>query len=137
MYLAKHYAKYISYYLDEKQVEFDVIVPVPSHKSSIRKRGYNPALVLAQELSKITGKPYEEVFYKTRKTKNQKNLDYTKRQDNLNNSIILLNKSAVNGKNVLIIDDIITTGATIEACAKLIHKAKNVVGCAVARRSLK
>lgn len=135
-YLAPAFAKYIAERLELDQVEFDIIVPVPSHKDTVKRRGYNPALILAEELSKLTNKPYEDIFYKTRKTQNQKLLDYSQRQDNLENSIVLLNKSAITNKNVLIIDDIITTGATIEACAKLLLNAKNVFGCAIARRSL-
>ena len=134
-YLAKPFAKFISQRLDVDQVEFDVIVPVPSHKSTIRKRGYNPAKVLADELGKITSKPVVDAFYKMRKTKNQKFLDYQERQSNLENTIMLLNNSAIKGKNVLIVDDIITTGATIEACAVLLHKAKNIYAAAVARRA--
>ena len=135
-YLGKSFANHIAELLISNQVEFDLIVPVPSHKDTIKKRGYNPAYVLAEELSKITQIPFEDVFYKTRKTKNQKFLDYNQRQENLDNSMILLNKSIVKAKNILIIDDIITTGATIESCAKLLVNAKNIYGCAFARRAI-
>lgn len=136
-YLAKPFAKYIAEKLAVEEVDFDVIVPVPSHKKSVKERGYNPAKVLAEELSLITGKPVEDVLYKTFYTKKQKLLNFAERQSNLENSITLLNKSAILNKNVLIIDDIITTSATINTCAILMHKAKNIYGCAVARRSLK
>lgn len=135
-YLAKPFAKYMADRLIYEQVEIDVIVAVPSHRDTVKKRGYNPARVLAEELSKIMNIPFEDVFYKTVKTKNQKFLDYSQRQSNLENSMVLLNKSAVKNKNVLIVDDIITTGATIEACAKLLLKAKNIYGCAFARRAI-
>lgn len=135
-YLAKSFAHFIADRLILEEVEFDLIVPVPSHKKTIRKRGYNPAQALAEELSKIMNKPTENVFVKTRKTKNQKYLDYSERQENLENSIILENTEVVKDKNILIIDDIITTGATIEACAKLLINSKNIYGCAVARRAI-
>lgn len=135
-YLANAFAHFIADRLILDQVDFDLIVPVPSHKDSVKKRGYNPAYVLAEELSKIMNKPFENILYKTRKTANQKYLDYTDRQTNLENSMILLNKSIVKNKNILIVDDIITTAATIEACAKLIPNAKNIYGCAIARRAL-
>lgn len=135
-YLAHPFAYFIAEKLELAQVEFDLIVPVPSHKDNVKKRGYNPAYVLAQEISKIMNKPIEDILYKTRRTANQKYLDYTQRQTNLENSMVLLNKSIVNNKNILIVDDIITTGATIEACAKLMPKAKSIYGCAIARRGI-
>lgn len=135
-FLAEGFAHYIAERLELQQVEFDLIVPVPSYKDSVKKRGYNPAYVLAEELSKIMKIPFEDALYKTRKTANQKYLDYKDRQINLENSMALLNKSIIKNKNILIIDDIITTGATIEACAKLMPKAKNIFGCAIARRAI-
>jgi len=136
-YLAKPFAKLIEEMLTVKEIDFDVIVPVPSHKKTVKERGYNPAEVLAQELSHITGKPVANVLHKTFYTKKQKLLNFEERQSNLENSITLLDKTAVSNKNVLIIDDIITTTATINTCAKLMIKAKNIYGCAVARRALK
>ncbi len=134
-YLAKGFAEFIAQRLEVEQLEYDVIIPIPSHKKTIRKRGYNPAKVLAEELSKITSKPVVDVLYKVTQTKNQKLLNYNERQTNLENSIMLLNNSVIKNKNILLIDDIITTGATIETCAKLCNKAKNIYACAVARRT--
>lgn len=135
-YLAKPFAQFIADRLLQENIEFDVIVPVPSHKKTIKERGYNPAKVLADELALITSKPVADVLYKTVQTKKQKFLNFQERQDNLENSITLLDKSAIKNKNVLIIDDIITTSATIDICAKLMIKAQNIYGCAVARRAL-
>lgn len=134
-YLARPFATFISHRLEQEEVDFDIIVPVPSFRKTIRQRGYNPARVLADELSKITSKPVEDILYKVIQTKNQKYLSYDERQSNLENSIMLLNNSVIKGKNILIIDDIITTGATAEACAKLLNKANIIYVCAVARRS--
>lgn len=134
-YLAIGFASFIAQRLEIDQVDFDVIIPVPSHKSAKKKRGYNPAKVIADELGKLTSKPIEDVLYKVLQTKNQKFLDYNERQTNLENSIMLLNNSIIKDKNILFVDDIITTGATIETCAKLCHKAKNIYACAIARRT--
>ncbi len=134
-YLAKGFANFIAQQLEIKQIEFDIIIPVPSHKNTIKKRGYNPAKVIAEELSKLTSKPVKDVLYKITQTKNQKLLNYNDRQTNLENSIILLDNSIVKNKNILIVDDIITTGATIEACAKLCNKAKSIYAAAIARRT--
>lgn len=132
-YLAEPFAKFIVDRLIEEKIEFDVIIPVPSHPKSIKKRGYNPALLLAEEISKMTNKPIKEVLSKVTLTPNQKYLNYQERQKNLLNSIVLNDKSAIKNKNVLIVDDIITTGATIETCAKLLKGALKIYGCSVAR----
>lgn len=135
-FLAKPFATMIAQRLEVDEVDFDIIIPVPSHKSTIRKRGYNPAKVLADELGKIMSKPVEDILIKTTLSNNQKFLNYEERQTNLENTIMLLDNNKIKNKNVLIVDDIITTCATIEACASLMHKANNIYGCAIARRRL-
>ncbi|MBQ8909096.1 MAG: ComF family protein [Clostridia bacterium] len=135
-YLVKPFVKHIYSRLQQDNVEFDLIVPVPSHPKTVKKRGYNPARLLADELSRLSGKPVADVLIKTVVTKNQKLLDFQQRQTNLENSITNSNPKLVKDKNVLIIDDIITTGATINACAKLLHKARKIHACAIARRHL-
>lgn len=135
-YLAKPFARHIYDRLVADGIEYDVIIPVPSHKKSISKRGYNPAKVLAEELSALSNKPVLDILIKTVHTKNQKYLDYKARQENLENSITITAPKLIKGKRVLIIDDIITTAATIETCACLMTKAKEVHACAVARRTI-
>ena len=119
--------------MTQENLDFDYIVPVPSHPKSIKKRGYNPARVLADEISILTDKPVKDILCKVTYTKNQKYLNYNQRQENLNNSITLLDKNIIKDKNILIVDDIITTGATIETCAKLLKSAAKIYGCSIAR----
>lgn len=135
-YLAKPFAKYIFERLEKEHVEFDIIVPVPSHKKTIRKRGYNPAKVLADELSILTGKPVCDILDKNILSKKQKTLSYHDRQTNLQNTMILTDKKIVKGKNILIVDDIITTCATIEVCSQLLHRANKIYACSIARTKL-
>lgn len=135
-YLAEPFAKLIHQRLIEDNVDYDIIVPVPSHEKTIKKRGYNPAKLLADELGKISSKPVADILCKNVITKNQKILNYQERQENLQNSIILTDKKQIKNKNVLIVDDIITTSATIEVCASLFVGARNVYACAVARNQL-
>lgn len=135
-YLAAPFARLIYNRLQEEKVDFDIIVPVPSHSKTIKKRGYNPTKVLADELSKLCGKQVCDVLVKTTLTKNQKFLNFSERQTNLENTLTLADSKAIKGKVVLLVDDIITTGATINACAALLHKANKVYACAVARRSI-
>jgi len=135
-YLAKYFAKHIYDRLIADGLVYDIIVPVPSHKKTIKKRGYNPAQALAEQLSKLSGKPMQNLLIKTALTKNQKFLNFKDRQNNLENSITITDVNSVKNKIVLIVDDIITTGETINACAKLMHKSKEIYACAIARRNI-
>ncbi len=135
-YLALPFAKFIVDRLNNEKLDFEIIIPVPSHPKSIKERGYNPARLLADEISKLTNKPVCDVLKKVTITKNQKYLNYKERQENLSNSIVLNDKSIIKNKNILIVDDIITTGATIETCAKLLKGASNIYGCSVARTNI-
>ena len=132
-YLAKPFARFIVDRLNTEKIDFDIIVPVPSHPKSIKKRGYNQARLLADEISAMTGKPVKDVLSKVTLTQNQKYLNYKERQKNLANSIVLNDKTAIKNKKILIVDDIITTGATIEICAELLKGASKIYGCSVAR----
>ena len=132
-YLAKPFAKLMYQRLLEENISFDYIIPVPSHKKTIKKRGYNPAQLLADELSKLTDKPVLDILIKNVITKKQKDLSFRDRQSNLENSIIVSDKKPVKNKNILIVDDIITTGATINVCAKLLTNANNIYACSIAR----
>ena len=136
-YLAKPFAKYIYEKLEKEDIQFDMIVPVPSHKKTIKRRGYNPAKVIADELAVLSGKPICEALIKNVLSKNQKALGFQERQTNLQNTIVLTDKNLIKGKNVLLVDDIITTCATIEVCSTLLNKANKVYACAIARTMLK
>ena len=135
-YLALPFAKLIVQRLQEENLKFDIIVPVPSHPKVVRRRGYNPVLLLANEIGKLTGKPVIVALTKNVITKFQKNLSYEERQSNLRDSMTLTDKSLIKGKTVLLVDDIITTCATINTCASLLVGAKKIYACAVARTQL-
>ena len=105
----------------------EVILPVPLHPSRKRKRGFNQAEILARELSGLTGIPARaDVLYRIKKTRPQKMLGPGERSRERAES--LRGAFAVKGKwspckNVLLIDDIYTTGATVERAAKMLKKA--------------
>lgn len=136
-YLAPHFAKLIYDRLKAENVAFDFIVPVPSHAKTIKKRGYNPAKVIADELGMLCDKPVKDFLIKNVLTSNQKFLDYESRQNNLKDSMIFTgNIKEIKGKNILLVDDVITTCATINTCASLLTKAKKIYACSVARNQL-
>ena len=115
--MAVYYGKWIS----SKKIE--AIIPVPLHPSKKRKRGFNQAEILARELSEQTGIPvYTDVLFRIRKTSPQKMLGPGERKANLKGAFAVSAKWKA-CRNVLLIDDIYTTGSTIERCAGMLKKA--------------
>lgn len=97
---------------------YDLLVTVPMHRSSEKLRGYNQSELLARRISENTGIPFgNDLIYKVKETKQQHFLNTVERRKNLNNSFKTSKTSAIRGKRILIVDDIITTGETIRAIA--------------------
>jgi len=101
----------------------DVIVPVPLHPSRMRKRGYNQAALIAEALSGEFDIPYDEKLIKrTRRTRRQMELDSEQRSRNISGAFSCAKNRPVPG-TVLLTDDILTTGSTLDACAEELKKA--------------
>lgn len=95
----------------------DVLVPVPLHKKRLIARGYNQAKELAEELSKLTGIPVEDsVLERTKNTLPQKLTDRRGRQINMKKAFIV-RENVVKFRRIVLIDDIFTTGSTIDSAA--------------------
>lgn len=101
----------------------DALVPIPVHKKKLQKRGYNQAQVLAEALGKRLSIPVEtKLLNRVVNTEPQKSLGPEQREQNLHKAFSC--SGAHNGyQSVLLVDDIYTTGATIEACTKSLHAA--------------
>ncbi|MDG5490432.1 ComF family protein [Psychroserpens sp. SPM9] len=96
----------------------DVVIPVPLHKSKLKTRGYNQVDKFGQALAKALEAEYNpSVLIKTTNTKTQVFKDRLKRNQNVSSNFQIKNGAALEHKHILIVDDIITTGATIEDCA--------------------
>ena len=130
---AKPFAELIYNRIKDENLQIDFIMPVPSHKNVIKRRGYNPPELIAKELALIMHLPVKQALIKNIDTTAQKTLSYQERQDNLRDSITRDRKIDIKGKSILIVDDVITTCATVNACALLLQKSKVVYACAVAR----
>lgn len=103
---------------------FDIIVPVPLHPSRRRMRGYNQSEELAKGLSEILKIPYTENFVKRRiKTQTQTRKTKLNRWQNVRDVFEMKDQGDVKGKRVLLVDDVVTTGATLEACANPLLEA--------------
>ena len=102
----------------------DLIVPVPLHKNRQRKRGYNQSELIAKYTANQLGIPLKNnVLIKISESKSQSTLSRNERLLNVQGSFNAVNTEAVNNKNILIVDDIITTGSTVNQCSKALKEA--------------
>jgi ComF family protein len=105
----------------------DVVIPVPLHKKKQRKRGYNQVAKFGAQIALALNADYiDNVLIKTTNTKTQVFKKRIARWNSDNEIFTIKNDELIDGKHILLVDDIITTGATIEACANILTKAKNV-----------
>jgi ComF family protein len=102
---------------------FDAIVPAPLHWRRRWDRGFNQADLLAREVSRRTGIPIDRRLLRTRSTPPQAGLSAAERRRNVQGAFAAAGKSAIRGKRLIIIDDVMTTGATLEACARVLKRA--------------
>lgn len=101
----------------------DVIIPVPIHKSRMRKRGYNQAQIIGKALSETLKIPMDiNVLVREKKTEPQKKLSKSIRKKNVE-SAFKVTKNVVKYNKIILVDDIYTTGATIDACAQVLKRA--------------
>jgi ComF family protein len=105
----------------------DIIIPVPLARKRQRQRGYNQSQELAKGISSITHIPVEnKVVRRNRFEKSQTNMKLWERQENVKDVFELMRPEAIRGKHVLLVDDVITTGATMTSCGQELLKAGNV-----------
>ena len=106
----------------EKKLSIDCICYVPISKDSLKKRGFNQCSVLAKNISSILDIPVIDCLVKVKETKEQKLLGKEERMKNILDAFEIKNKEKLFKKNILLIDDVYTTGDTINECKKNIEK---------------
>jgi ComF family protein len=114
-----------------------VLMPVPLHKSRLRQRGFNQAGLLAEKVAKVFDFDYEEnVLFRNRKTKPQVELSGRARHENIKDAFRCKNVEKIERRDILLVDDVCTTGSTLEECAKELKNsgAKRVWGLVLARQ---
>jgi competence protein ComFC len=112
--------------LDDERLcgrRFDVIVPVPLHPARQRERGFNQASLLAEMLSAETSIPAKPLLERIRYTTTQTALDRSERMENLHNAFRLRKNADVRSLRVLLVDDVLTTGSTLNECARVLKRA--------------
>ncbi len=126
MWYGKHFAKMLAEELSDKNLNIDYIVYPPINRKTRLERRYNQSEILAKNLSKIVKIPYiRNGIYKTRQNEKQSRQNFKTRFSNVR-GVFKLSKKAENlikNKNILFVDDILTTGATASECAGILKKA--------------
>ena len=124
-YLAKFLAREMFETLKNWGVVCDIIVPVPLSEERKKQRGYNQSMLIAEELSALTGKEVDEsIVSRIKDVPTQTKLSQKERMENLQGVFKLNRERSIAGKNILIVDDVFTTGATASSLAKELRKAK-------------
>lgn len=119
----------IGYQLNETNRfrEIDVLVPLPLFASKERTRGYNQATLLCEGIAEILQKPVlKNAVVRTTYTESQTKKRRVERWQNMEGRFYLVDEVSVKGKHILLVDDVITTGATLEACGLELLKGENV-----------
>lgn len=106
-----------------RRTSVDAFVPVPLHPARRREREFNQAEVLAQLLSRRSGIPMEACLERIRYTTTQTRLDRHERMENLRGAFRVRHTSQVTGRHLILIDDVFTTGSTVEECARVLRAA--------------
>lgn len=133
--LSKVMAELLAKKLQTTDLTDKVLVPVPLHKNRLRKRGYNQAYEIAKELAKITQAQIIPALERTKNTQMQAQLKFNQRAGNVRNAFKVTQN--VKNKDTLLIDDVMTSGYTINECARVLKQAqaKDVEVAVFARRS--
>lgn len=122
-YLAEPLSEYLIKAYKESGISADAVVFVPMTEKSRKKRRYNQSELLAKAFSRLSGVPVVDALVKTKETERQAKLSAKERKDNLINAFRVKSRTAVKDKNIVIIDDVTTTGSTGEAIAGKLKKA--------------
>ena len=134
--IAPTLAAYMAGYARERKVAADVVVPVPLHPQRTRRRGYNQAELLARALAQSQDAPVATSSLRRTggQTSQVRTRSMTERRKNVADAFTCTDAS-FSGKRILLIDDVCTTGATLEACAVALRSAgaSDVFGLTAAR----
>lgn len=124
-YLCKSFVNFLNKYQKMYlQIDFyDIIIPVPISKKRLKTRGYNQSLLIAKGLAKALNiKLLPNIFIKQKDNKPQSELNKISREQNVKDAYKLINKDKIINKKILLIDDIYTTGSTVNECSKILKQ---------------
>lgn len=115
---------------------YDIITAVPIHKKRKNQRGYNQSRLISRKIAnEFENLKYEDLLEKKINTKPQSTLTKLERKENIKNVYNAVKKEKIKNKNIIILDDIYTTGSTVKECAKVLKQngAKNIIVITIAK----
>lgn len=124
--------------INEKQIEADTICYVPMTKKSVKNRGFNQCKIIAKNISYYTDIPVSSCIIKNKNTKEQKTLSKEERLSNIKGAFVINNNNDIKDKNVILIDDVTTTGSTVDECKKILKKcgANKIIVLTIAKSNI-
>ena len=125
-YLRHPLADWLAETLEDDRIRaqpFDALIPVPLHSARFRERDFNQAEILTELLAKRAGKPMVRALKRIRYTTTQTRLDREQRMENLRNAFRVRHTSDVQSRHLVLVDDVFTTGSTVEECARVLRQA--------------
>ncbi len=120
--LVEPMAVYLAQAIQSEKRHFQVIIPVPMFSGKLKKRGFNQAALLAEAVAAKLDLPWKEGLKKLRDTHSQAGLNKQERLSNLQGTLAVTDSKAIEGQNILLIDDVLTTGSTLEACSNILRQ---------------
>lgn len=107
--------------------DIDAIIPVPLHEKRLKERGYNQSEEIGKGISVVTKIPmHTDVFYRAEYTKTQTKMTRDERWKNVSGKFTIKNIEKIENKHILLVDDVVTTGSTLEACGEVLLKVKGL-----------
>lgn len=125
---------YLAQGLSDKRLSdshFDAIVPVPLHSLRRREREFNQSELLARDLSRRANLPFRDALLRQRNTVTQTHFDRLRRMQNLRDAFAMRQNVSVDGQTLLLVDDVFTTGSTLDECASTLLSAGAHSVCAL------
>jgi competence protein ComFC len=125
-YLRHPLAEWLAETLEDERIlarGIDAFVPVPLHPARRRERNFNQAEVLARLLAPRAGKPVLHALRRDRYTTTQTRFDRHQRMENLRNAFSVRHNAIVQNRHLILVDDVFTTGSTVDECARVLREA--------------